>query len=137
MADSLNVRERLPEMQAAGLPRLDWRKLFTVKEEPPAEDAAALDTYFSQFLPPEFIPATVAGGESPLKCACCGGRLSGFLSGLVGGSFTWGLANGEGYCSACGYPGRAYHRNAGPVEFLSFILQYHPDEISLREEGAA
>lgn len=38
-------------------------------------------------------------------CVECGARLGGLL-----GSFSWGIAYGEGFCSRCGFPYRLYHR---------------------------
>lgn len=109
--------------EAANLPRLDWRDLFTVREALSDEEAGALDAYFRQFLPP---------GD----CAACSAQqgVRGGGDGLIDsilarGAFTWGLANGEGYCRKCGYPARAYHRDVGPIKFLCLILQYHPDEL--------
>lgn len=63
-----------------------------------------------------------------VRCRC--GRI---LDGSFG-SFEWGIANGEGYCEACTWPVRAYHRpQSGGVEIfksvLPFLLLYHPDVV--------
>lgn len=42
----------------------------------------------------------------------------------------WTLVHGEAECISCGYPSRAYHRDIGPIQFLSITLQYHPDQLS-------
>ncbi len=57
------------------------------------------------------------------KCPKCGSTLPGLL-----GSFTWGLVNGEGKCSCCGWPVRVCHRD-GSFGFLNRILPYHPDAV--------
>lgn len=46
------------------------------------------------------------------------------------GSFRWGLANGSGACSGCGWPARAYHLFKDGTEKeirIVMILQYHPE----------
>jgi len=63
-------------------------------------------------------------------CLKCGESLDGFLI----GTFEWGLAHGEGHCSKCGWPARAYHfiKHNGEDLFtgpLRRILQYHPDVV--------
>lgn len=83
-----------------------------------AENMEKLENYFSNFLTPRE------------NCVLCGESLLGLL-----GSFTWGLAHGEGFCYKCGYPARAYHRDvAGVIDFLNLILQYHPDALETKAE---
>lgn len=123
MADSTVARlnnERLRELQAEGLPRLRWQDVLKVKGDLPADDDAALTEYFRRFA------ATSDG-----TCLCCGAKQGGDMVASVLGiaRFRWGLAHGEGYCSDCGYPGRAYHYNVGPLKRLEAIFQYHPDEL--------
>jgi len=61
-----------------------------------------------------------AGGEWPAlvealdaasteKCVDCDYQLGGLL-----GTFTWGIANGQGHCSQCGFPYLYYHRFERP-----------------------
>lgn len=77
------------------------------------------DEYMEIFLPPG-------------PCINCGLAQGDFL-----GYFTWGIQHGEGYCSNCGYPARAYHYikdeqfplNKNP---LNIVLQYHPMELKQR-----
>jgi hypothetical protein len=70
------------------------------------------------------------------KCPKCGAKLGGLL-----GSFTWGLAHGEGICTGgfgdkCGWPCRAYHRpldENGKEIFdgaIRHVLAYHPEFVS-------
>lgn len=80
--------------------------------------------YLRHFLPP---------GERG-DCAFCGSRQGGLTAAILGGGFEWGLQHGEGHCSRCGYPARAYHdlKDADGAKVINgaLILQYHPDEIS-------
>jgi len=85
------------------------------------------------------LNAYLAGFARSEKCLGCGANLCGKgLAAALLSTFTWGIANGEGYCATCGYPARAYHRNVGPIEFFDAIFQYHPDVLieRAREEDA-
>lgn len=64
----------------------------------------ACEKYFSQFDAPRYGENDGGILMSKVRCSC-GRPLGGFI-----GSFTWGLAFGEGSCSNCKRPGRAYHR---------------------------
>jgi hypothetical protein len=114
----------LAQLRAKRLPRLQWNEILTLSgedaEKAIAEHGSAMTEYFSHFVNP-------AEG----KCIGCGATLVGdMLASFLGrATFRWGLAHGEGACRACGYPARAYHRNVGPIEFVSCVLQYHPDEL--------
>lgn len=111
--------ERLAELQALELPRLDWVDIgYEPTEALTSTDEHVLQGYFAMFAKP----------SKDLECFCCGKALSGFL-----GSFTWGIANGEGHCGNCGYPARALHRGVGPIRFLETILQWHPSELEPTE----
>lgn len=83
--------------------------------------------YVSQFLPPRLKGK--CGEVLSVLCVGCGECLSSDFE----GTFVWGLAHGEGYCSTCGYPTKLYHYaqdDAGSdVGRVSFPLQWHPDEI--------
>lgn len=66
------------------------------------------------------------------KCLQCESVLDGVI-----GSFTWGLTHGEGVCSKCGWPCRAYHRPEDEngelfTTAIEKILQYHPDGVSFK-----
>jgi len=80
------------------------------------------DKYLAQFVEPVAMESK--------KCLCCGSPLTGIF-----GRFQWGITNGEGACSSCGYPARAIHRMKEIGTFSNFILQYHPDELSFDDEG--
>jgi hypothetical protein len=61
------------------------------------------------------------------RCVGCGRPLTGIF-----GYFRWGLANGEGYCSECGWPARGAHDvtvEGGGEETATIVLQYMPDEL--------
>ena len=76
------------------------------------------------------------------ECPKCGSKLGGLT-----GSFTWGLAHGEGYCTGgfraekCGWPCRGYHEIKGddgkPIfeQRLPIVLAYHPDVVTEPEGG--
>lgn len=118
------MRRSLKSLQEANLPRLDWRSLFTIIEgELSAEDTKAMDEYFHQFV-------ETRKGDGCIKCGARQGAKDIVDAFLGNARFTWGLANGEGFCGACKYPARAYHRNVGPIKFFEGILQYHPDELT-------
>ena len=125
----MNAKQELQRLQDAKLPRMDWREIVTVKEGEKLSEAdeKALSEYFAHFV-------------KPGPCICCSSRqgskdlMDAFLG---GGKFRWGLAHGEGNCTECGWPARAYHRNVGPIEFVQVILQFHPDELRASEKEAA
>lgn len=115
-------RRSLEALQEARLPRLDWRTILTVTDGELSEaDVKALDEYFRHF---------VSCKNECVKCGAQQGAKDMVGAFLGQARFTWGLANGEGFCGACKYPARAYHRDVGPIKFLNLILQYHPDELS-------
>ena len=87
------------------------------------EDAAdateRIDEYFRLFQ---------GGGNCP-----CGRSLGG-----VFGTFTWGIAHGEGFCSVCQWPARGYHTIdiAGLRKVnLSIILPYANEWVVARGDG--
>lgn len=80
--------------------------LGTWSGDPDAPELAALDAYFGQFYAPMIPPnANLFTGA---RCVC-GEALTGLF-----GTFTYGLAHGEGRCRKCGHPGRADHYPTGP-----------------------
>ena len=93
---------------------------------PPMIDA--IDEYLSIFSKPvkrddgNFLMGRI-------ECLKCGKALDGPM-----GSFQWGIANGEGNCSGCGWPCRAHHSpkdSDGEIfdKALVLILQYHPSRV--------
>lgn len=121
-------KQRLAELQAAGLPHMQATDWATIKEDCETARAmmAKLDAYLSAFVRME-----------DGKCICCGAQQGAKDIGdviLGNAQFTWGLAHGEGFCADCGYPARAHHYLKDP-EFTArnVILQYHPDELSFEE----
>lgn len=76
----------------------------------------------------EYLRAFQGDGECP-----CGRSLGGFL-----GSFTWGIAHGEGFCARCQWPARGFHTidlgELGKLQ-LNIILPYAPELVSARAEA--
>jgi hypothetical protein len=118
------------DMQAASLPRLDWRTMVSGEvEKLDTQDTDALDAYFREFIQLNF-------NAEEKRCPCCRSSfgkngLIGFFMSEVDGHATleWGLTNGEAFCSRCRYPFRVYHRDVGPIKFLNVALPYHPDNL--------
>ena len=115
VSDCLDARAReLPYLDAEGMVRADDPEL-----------AAKMAEHLS--TPERFAQPIVDDGE--VRCVC-GSR----LTGLLVGTFTWHpIVHGEGQCSACGWPGRAYHyvEHNGRRELLNAVLLYHPDALDL------
>jgi hypothetical protein len=115
-------RFNLAELQALPLPPCDIAQL---KQNDRVVVVPA--DYWTAFLPLRFD-----AHDNPV-CVGCGLALTGFLI----GTFTWGLANGEGYCSHCGYPARAFHRftyEDGSPTLIRCVLQYHPSVLAQCDE---
>jgi len=112
----------LAELQALPIPRCSLEH---------AHGEGVTEEMLSPFLPPR-INKTNDG----VLCVGCGETLwrPGIVGFLMGATFTWGVAHGEGRCSSCGYPTRMYHRRAEGT--ATFPLQYHPDDLRLREKTA-
>ena len=94
-----------------------------------------MEEYLSHFCAP-----TVVDGKR--VCHKCGGEFNGLLS-MLGASkhvaFEWGLAHGEGHCSGCGWPMRAFHRPKGKdgeelFSLMNLPLAYLPDEVITNRE---
>ena len=73
----------------------------------------------------EYLRGFQADGRCP-----CGRPLGGIL-----GSFTWGIIHGEGACSRCGFPARAFHEidlgDLGTLT-LNLVLAYAPELVTAR-----
>lgn len=129
-ASSMQRHERfdaaaLTELKARNIPKLRATDIAEITSASDPEDGAsmmaALEEYVSHFV--ELGPRDPA--LKARLCICCGAMLAGLL-----GSFCWGLAHGEGACGRCGYPARAIHHIEGVGILHTFVLQYHPDELS-------
>lgn len=113
-------------MSLAATKFCDWRTFIeTTEGVTPPDMIAALDEYFSHFA------------ESAAKCLKCGEPLGGWT-----GTFRWGLAHGEGACSACGWPARAHHfikdkDGRDLCSLRNFILQYHPKFVTKKRKRKA
>ena len=83
-----------------------------------AEVIVSLDEYLSDFAQP----------NEDMKCLKCGTVQTGLAASLLGTGFQWGIQNGEGACSSCGWPGRGIHKIPN-VGTLTMLLQYHPDVV--------
>lgn len=126
MGDKLNDAT-LAALKARSLPHCTGRDMLKAGDGGDPAEAERLmkiaDDYFHAFLAP---------GQSPRKCVCCGGVLTGLF-----GSFMWGLMHGEGQCSECGYPARAIHTIDSIGKISGFVLQYHPDDLEFPKEQKA
>jgi hypothetical protein len=104
----------LASLQALPIPRANSRQIrFEDLDE------ALNEEYVQHFLPPRANRSNTA-----LACAGCGENLTGMF-----GTFTFGLAWGEGACGKCRYPARAMHKIGDGV--CELVLQYHPDELEV------
>lgn len=124
-------RTKLAELQAANLPHVTSSEVVSVhpgKEQEAAATLARMDEYFKAFTP-------MPDG----KCICCGEKQGGdMVDALMGtAKFKWALTHGEGFCSECGYPGRAMHyigEGEDRITIRNYILQYHPEGLSFEEQ---
>lgn len=83
-------------------------------DDAPQELRDTVTAYLAPFLAP--IPR-----NKVLACVC-GAPLTGIF-----GSFSWGLTHGEGGCTKCGHPARAYHvvrDKDGEVLSFTAVLLY-------------
>ncbi len=100
---------------------------FEVAPETPADVLAELREYFHTF-------ATPTKGKHGAECPNCGSAIGGMF-----GSFEWGLVHGEGRCSICHWPMRAYHfikdKDGKDVATIrNLVLPYHPDFVTKRSK---
>lgn len=120
-------RETLAALQAKHLPTLKGSDFLEIKEDGPEARKAMAEA-------DEYLKAFVKADPTEL-CVLCGSRLGAkdaVDAFLFGSTFEWGLAWGEGFCRACGYPGRAHHDAPG-FKVFNLILQYHPDGLSFEK----
>lgn len=117
--DDKPKRPTLEELQAANLPKATPADVGIDFTDTTTEELrATLTEYFGHF---------VGRVDGKFSCPCCAGT----------GTFTWGIAHGEGHCTTCGWPHRAYHfikdKNGEQIMRHVTILAYHPSELSRRE----
>lgn len=101
------------------------------------EDATRISDAINEYLSAFAKPSLKEKGNTftgTANCLKCGTTLNGAL-----GSFTWGIAHGEGNCGNCGWPCRAYHNPQIDGEnifssLLPILLQYHPDYVNKRTD---
>lgn len=125
--------------------RFDWHTAITAAPDTSAELVAALDSYFAPFAQPAGEVDEYDGKWRVVEghpCLKCDKPLSGLVSFLLGGGFTWGIAHGEGHCSACHWPARAHHfikmaDGSDAATIRNFVLQYHPDFVTEKKRGVA
>lgn len=117
--------------------QLDWRTLIKFKGQVDEKIVVALNQYFEPFaqVPGEIGADGNFNVEDGHPCLKCGEPLTGLLSALTGGGFTWGLVHGEGNCRNCGWPARAYHyiKDLDGNKLMTiqpFVIQYHPDFVT-------
>lgn len=117
------TKEKLNELRALNLPSAKLSEVIKETSDPDKAMPVLVEEaqpYFDHFL------------AVRKDCVSCGLALTGWL-----GSFVWGLAHGEGYCSSCSYPCRALHviqtPTTGTITLRNLVLQYHPNDIVLKE----
>lgn len=96
---------------------------MTVAGEGAAPFVEALNEYLKMF-------AATRDKDGYMHCHNCGENLDGLL-----GSFRWGMAHGEGFCSNCKWPavGLHYPEKDGEKMFnraWKVCLSVHPDYVS-------
>jgi len=114
--------------------KLEFCTMADIGMEITGEDSASVVESLNEYLKAFAKPNRVRDGnvlQGGFDCIKCGKPTSGVM-----GTFTWGIAHGEGFCQNCNWPARAYHRpkdKDGEEIFnrpLEFILQYHPDSVT-------
>jgi hypothetical protein len=123
--------DRLDEIKARNLPAVTAEHIVKITPKDPDDPQMVadcenainkLDAYLSAFA---LVPDH--------RCPGCNASLGGIF-----GTFRWGIANGEGECSQCGYPCRGLHRpKDGMIKFFEALLPYHPDGLTRVENVAA
>lgn len=116
---------------ATEVPHLLPTDIFTVSDDMPAEDMAALTEYLSAFAPPKN-----AAGE--FACINCETVMDGMRAMFgIGAAYEWGIVHGEARCSKCGWPARGMHYVKRPdgaevVSITNLFLPYHPSLVESR-----
>ncbi len=107
----------LADLKAADLPHATCESIgLGIKvSEDTAENRAIAKKMVSEI--DEYLQSFTVGPT----CPACDTELAGLC-----GSFTWGLASGEGLCGRCGYPVRGHHPLPGFTNILQEPLPYHP-----------
>ena len=106
----------LSVLRTTNFPRMSLDKFFEMggKLLHETPNRAALDEHLKKFVVP----------DKDRKCIRCGAYDYGF---------SWGITHGEGNCTRCGWPARAYHYASKEENCtINTILQYHPDEVQKR-----
>jgi hypothetical protein len=132
-------RGALTRLQAACLPHMTASGMFVIPETATPEEKTLAESHLAQVE--EYLKQFVLSKDG--KCICCGERqgvtdhTDWIRSALTGSAkFTYGIAHGEGFCSACHYPARANHYIGDWFKWQT-ILQYHPDGLSFDRKEAA
>lgn len=118
----------LKELQAGDVPHASCETIGLVLKGEASDlerGRRIMDAYFRDFTAPRH---EIGDPLALARCVRCERTLSGIF-----GTFTWGLCSGEGYCSNCNYPARAFHRIGEDGDkgkcyatLNDYILQYHP-----------
>lgn len=112
----------LEALQQADLPRATTETIgFKVTIDDDAGDRPSMEAEAAKLL--AAMNAYLARFAAGFDCPGCKNKLGGLL-----GTFTYGLAHGEGYCSHCSYPCRANHYPEDDLRFV-LIMPYHPSEL--------
>lgn len=128
--------KKMTETKAARCRAAD---LMSPKNENDAEAVelmAKLDGYFRIFAAPQ------KSDDGKQVCLNCNQPFDGMMEVLgLAVAHRWAITHGEANCSGCGWPSRGMHypKDDDGEELLSlrnFFLQYHPDEVSVREDAA-
>ena len=140
------TQERIDELKAKNFPVANYSTFGIVRKDPEGEldestriALESIDRYLSIFcVPPKKDPSKGEEGGFAVSnqlCPGCDRSIGGLL-----GSFTWGIAHGEGHCSRCGYPHRGIHYVKTPDGLDIFtggvreVLPYHPSRLEIKRD---
>ena len=109
---------------------------MTLHNDCPAPLKTAIENYVATFAKPPEVEAPDGLAFEGHDCLKCGRPQCGLT-----GYFRWGIVHGEGNCTECGWPARAYHEivdpdGGKPLARFSRILQYHPSVVVERSAAA-